>query len=123
MKNLEDRRLDLQNSLAAETAVPNDILPTPASIYKNRVEVLIDALNNSREQNAASEALRSLIEKITIEPGEDPDVTYATIHGEYCKLLLWLADRSRQTKTPLAFASGVCVRTSDQTSDTPEGML
>ena len=33
----------------------------------------------------------------------------AAIHGDLADILLWVADRGRQTKTPSASASGVCV--------------
>ena len=49
---------------------------------------------------------------------------FATIHGEYAKILLWLNDQCRQTKTPLAFASGVCVYVSGKLLvTTPESVV
>ena len=57
-------------------------------------------------------------------PDPEADGMLATIHGDYVQVLEWLAERCRQTKTPLALASGGSVISSDRADDiTPDGVV
>lgn len=84
MNDLLLQTTDVQNRLATDAEEPADILPSLALIYR------------------------------VLTPTDEPAGVTATIHGDLAKTPLWLAERSKQTKNPLAFASGVCVMTSDQ---------
>jgi hypothetical protein len=79
----------------------------------------------SNERDKAAEAIRALIDRIVLTPTEDPAGVTASIHGDLANVLQWLGERCKQTKTPLAFASGVCVLTSDRldNSITPESTI
>ncbi|WP_157405652.1 zinc ribbon domain-containing protein [Asticcacaulis benevestitus] len=123
MADLQNRKSDLQMRLDHETVAELDKLPSLANVYREKVQRLTVALNNEEEREGAAEVLRGLIDRIVLTPGE-ADEMYATIHGEYGNVLNWLADQCRQTKTPLAFASGVCVVVSDRLPvTTPEGVV
>jgi site-specific DNA recombinase len=123
MADLQNRKSDLQMRLDHETVAELDKLPSLANVYREKVQRLWVALNNEGEREGAAEALRGLIDRIVLTP-EEADEKYATIHNEYGNVLNWLADQCRQTKNPLAFASGVCVMTSDGLPvTTPEGVV
>ena len=47
-----------------------DLLPTASAIYAKKVAALTEALNRSDERQEAAEALRVLIEKIVLTPGQ-----------------------------------------------------
>ena len=109
LKELKAQKLDLQNRLATDVNVPADVLPSLALIYRAKVESLAAALNVPNERDKAIDAIRGLVDKIVLTPAGEPGAVNATIHGDLADILKWLAERCRQTKTPLAFASGVCV--------------
>ena len=109
MNELQAKKSDLQSRLATDAEVPNDILPSLALIYRAKVEALRASLSDPNERDNAAEAIRALIDHIVVTPCDGPDGLTAAIHGDLADILLWVADRGRQTKTPSASASGVCV--------------
>ena len=88
-----------------------DIHPNIAEIYRRKVERLSEALNHPAERDAAADAIRGLIERVTLTPGPKRGVLDATLHGEFGAILEWVAAReaqeSRHDKTPSACALGV----------------
>jgi len=52
------------------TGVP-DILPNVSGVYRKKVQRLVAALNEPKDQAEAAEAIRGLIEKITLRPGPE----------------------------------------------------
>ena len=125
MNDLQAQKIDLQNRLATDADVPADILPSLALIYRAKVEALTQALSLPNERDKAAEAIRALIDRIVITPTDEPAGVTASIHGDLAQILVWLGERCKQTKTPLAFASGVCVMTSDrlENSIAPESTM
>ncbi|WBO24517.1 recombinase family protein [Sphingomonas abietis] len=88
-----------------------DIHPNIAEIYRRKVERLAEALNHPAERDEAADAIRSLIEKVTLTPGPKRGAVNATLHGEFGAILEWVErrERSENDNTPGAFASGVSV--------------
>lgn len=88
-----------------------DIHPNIAEIYRRKVERLAEALNNPAERDEAADAIRGLIERVTLTPGPKRGVLDATLHGEFGAILEWVAAREakecRYDKTPSAGALGV----------------
>ena len=88
-----------------------DIHPNIAEIYRRKVERLAEALNHPAERDEAADAIRGLIERVTLTPGPKRGQVDATLHGEFGAILEWVERRERAENhnTPSAFASGVSV--------------
>ncbi|MEQ9639809.1 MAG: hypothetical protein RIM84_07260 [Alphaproteobacteria bacterium] len=61
--------------------------PKLAEVYRRQVERLEAALNESMVRPEAAEALRALIDKIVLKPGEKRGEVHAVLHGELGALL------------------------------------
>ena len=83
-----------------------DLHPNIAEIYRRKVERLAEALNHPDDRDEAAEAVRGLIEKITLTPGVKRGQISATLYGDLGTILDWAAQKQN---TPGAFASGVSV--------------
>jgi len=72
MIGLDDRRKELERTLSA-TPAPDPIRfhPKMAATFKLRVKALIAQLGLSEDALEAKEALRSLIERITLTPDQE----------------------------------------------------
>jgi site-specific DNA recombinase len=83
------------------------------SLYRKKVERLTEALNNPEDRNEAADAIRALIEKITLRPGPNRGEIDATLHGELGTILGWIEaqaiEKTRKRETPAAFAAGASV--------------
>ena len=88
-----------------------DIHPKIAEIYRRKIERLAEALNHPAERDEAADAIRGLIERVTLTPGPKRGAVNATLHGEFGAILEWVErrERSENDNTPGAFASGVSV--------------
>src|ERR1700722_9237177 len=113
MRELEAREDVLKALLAEEPADIPDIHPNVSGIYREKVERLTEALNTPEDRNEAAEAIRALVEKITLRPGPNRGEIDATLHGELGTILGWIAaqavGKTRKRDTPAAFATGVSV--------------
>ena len=117
-RTLVDRLLDLeaqqdaiQARLGAVTSDAPDIHPNIAEIYRRKVERLAEALDHPEERNEAADAIRGLIERVTLVPGTKRGEVHATLTGEFGAIMEWIAQReaAENDNTPSAFASGVSV--------------
>ena len=113
MRELEARE-DVLRELLAQTPVDiPDIHPNAAEIYRKKVARLTEALNKPEDRAEAGEAIRALIEKITLKPGPNRGEIDATLHGDLGTILAWIeaqaTGKTTQTKTPAALATGVSV--------------
>jgi site-specific DNA recombinase len=113
MRELEAREDVLGELLAQEPADIPDIHPNVSGIYRKKVERLTEALNTPEDRNEAAEAIRALVEKITLRPGPNRGEIDATLHGELGTILGWIeaqaVEKTRKRETPAAFATGVSV--------------
>src|SRR6266567_3905908 len=113
MRELEAREDVLKELLAQEPANIPDIHPNVSGIYRKKVERLTEALNTPEDRNEAAEAIRALVEKITLRPGPNRGEIDATLHGELGTILGWIeaqaVEKTRKRDTPAAFATGVSV--------------
>lgn len=106
LSELEAREDELNARLAqAPVGIP-DIHPNIADIYARKVARLADALQHADERDEAADAIRGLIEKITLSPGPKRGQINATLHGELGTILDWT---TQKTNTPGAELSGVSV--------------
>ncbi len=86
---LEARKIELNTLLADEPEDTPDILPSASAIYAKKVSALTKALNRKEERQEAAEALRGLIEKISLTPGLERGEIDATLYGELRTILEW----------------------------------
>ncbi len=98
LRELEARQDELNERL--DTVPPSlaDIHPNIAGIYRRKVERLAEALANPRDRDEAADAIRGLIERIVLTPGERRGEMHATLQGDLGTILEWAgADNSRKT--------------------------
>ena len=113
MRELEAREDALRELLAQTPVDIPDIHPNAAEIYRKKVERLTEALNRPEDRAEAGEAIRALIEKITLKPGPNRGEIDATLHGELGTILAWIEaqalGKAQKQNTPGAGLSGVSV--------------
>ena len=91
LRELEARQDELVGRLAAAPADLPDIHPNIAGIYRRKVARLADALNHPEDRDEATTAIRGLIERIVLTPGEKWGEVHATLHGDLETILEWTA--------------------------------
>ena len=82
------------------------IHPNVAGLYRRKVERLAEALQRPQERDEAAEALRALIDHITLTPGPRRGEIDATLHGDLGTILEWTAQKAN---TPGRDGAGVSV--------------
>ena len=82
-------------------------------LYRKKVERLTEAPKTPEDRNEAAEAIRALVEKITLRSGPNRGQIDATLHGELGTILGWIetqaTEKTRKRDAPAAFAEGVSV--------------
>ena len=91
LRALEARQDEIAARLSAAPADLPDIHPNVAAVYRRRVERLSEALNRPEERIEAANAIRGLIERIVLTPGEKWGETHATLHGDLATIVDWTA--------------------------------
>ena len=101
----------LRARMATAPSVAPDIHPNIAEISRKKVERLAEAFNQPAERDEAADAIRGLIERLTLFPGIRRGEMSATLYGEFGTILEWVSRReaSENNNTPGAFATGVLV--------------
>jgi site-specific DNA recombinase len=106
LRDLEARQDEVTARLSRAPVDIPDLHPNVAGIYRRKVERLAEALRRPQERDEAAEAIRGLIERISLTPGAKRGEIAATLHGELGTILEWTAQKQN---TPGGFASGVSV--------------
>ncbi len=91
LRELEARQDELAERLASAPADFPDIHPNVAGIYRRKVARLADALKHPEDRDEAATAIRGLIERIVLSPGEKWGEVHATLHGDLGTILEWTA--------------------------------
>ena len=99
MRELEARQDELSERLSAVPADLPDIHPKIADIYRRKVERLAEALADPRDRDEAAEAIRGLIERIVLTPGEKRGELHATLHGDLGTILEWAGNGAKKGAT------------------------
>jgi DNA invertase Pin-like site-specific DNA recombinase len=99
LRELEAREDELRARLAQAPADIPDLHPNVAGIYRRKVERLAAALRHPQERDEAAEAIRALIERITLTPGPKRGEIDATLHGDLNKILEWATRTGQKNKT------------------------
>ncbi len=81
LRELEARQDELTERLAAVPADVPDIHPNIPEIYRHKVARLAEALDRPEDRDEAA-AIRGLIERIELTPGEKRGQMHATLHGD-----------------------------------------
>lgn len=87
MRVLRERKVELEALLSSELEDTLDIHPNVAAMFKKKVERLTESLNQPEDRAEASEAVRALVEKIVLSPGDKRGEIFATLYGELGTLL------------------------------------
>ena len=106
LRELEAKQDELTERLSRAPVDIPDIHPNFAGIYRRKVERLAEALQRPQERDEASEAIRALIDRITLTPGPKRGEIAATLHGDLAKILEWTAQKQN---TPGRDGAGVLV--------------
>ncbi len=99
LRELEARQDELKAQLATAPANLPDIHPNVASIYRQKVERLAEALNKPEERAEAAGAIRGLIERIVLTPGANRGEMDVALHGDLGTILEWTTTRDGIKKT------------------------
>ena len=87
MRELEARQDEIEERLAAAPVDIPDIHPHIAMVYRRKVERLAEALADPRDRDEAADAIRGLIERIVLNPGEKRGQMDAALHGDLGTIL------------------------------------
>lgn len=101
MQELRDRKVELNALLSSELEDTLDIHPNVAAIFKKKVERLTESLNQPKDRAEASEAVRALVEKIVLSPGDMCGEIFATLYGELGMLLRFVNLKDTKSGKPL----------------------
>jgi len=99
LHDLEAKQDELTERLSRAPVDIPDIHPNVAGIYRRKVERLAEALRQPQEREEAAEAIRALIERITLTPGPKRGQIDATLHGDLGTILEWTARTGQKNKT------------------------
>ena len=102
LRELEARQDELNECLAAGPADIPDIHPNIAIVYRRKIERLAEALADPRDRDEAADAIRGLIERIVLTPGDKRGEMHAALHGDLGTILEWAGSRRGKgaTDTP-----------------------
>ena len=104
LRELEARQDELNERLAAAPADLPDIHPNIADIYRRKVARLAEALDHPEDRDAATSAIRGLIERIVLTPGAKWAEMDAVLHGDLGAILEWAGNRRENTRTDIPMA-------------------
>ncbi|MGH7048993.1 MAG: recombinase family protein, partial [Stellaceae bacterium] len=105
---LESQRDTITDQLAHAPQEAPDLHPNIAGIYRRKIERLAEALADPDAQRDAGEAIRCLIERVTLSPGARRGEMIATLHGDLATILEWSERVGQKNKTDTP-GSGVSV--------------
>ena len=100
LRELEARQDELNARLATVPADIPDIHPNVADIYRRKVARLAEALNHPEDRDAAASAIRGLIERIVLTPGEKWGQTDIVLRGDLAAVLEWTGAGKGKTDAP-----------------------
>ena len=101
MRELEARQDELAERLAAVPADIPDIHPNITIVYRRKVERLAEALADPRDRDEAASAIRGLIERIVLTPGEKRGEMHAALHGDLGTIIEWAGARGGKKVTDI----------------------
>jgi site-specific DNA recombinase len=100
--DLEKERDELQERLAESPLDVPDLHPNISEHYRRKIEHLIAALASPDLTPDAGEAIRSLVERVTLTPGANRGEIMATLQGDLVTILEWTQRSNPKNKTDTA---------------------
>ncbi|RTL86073.1 recombinase family protein, partial [Ancylobacter aquaticus] len=88
---LEAKQLELQERLAKAPLDVPDLHPNIAELYRRKVERLSDALDHPEDRYEAIDAIRQLITRVVLTPGDKRGEVHAVLHGDIVAIADWVA--------------------------------
>ncbi len=104
LRELEAKQDELTEHLSRAPVDIPDVHPNVAGIYCRKVELFAEALQNPQKRDEAAEAIRALIERITLTSDPRRDEIAATPHAAQSS-----NGRLKKTDTPGRDGAGVSV--------------
>ncbi|GAJ29067.1 recombinase family protein [Acidomonas methanolica] len=101
MQVLRERKVELDALLSSELEDVLDIHPNVAALFKKKVERVTESLNQPEDRAEASEAVRALVEKIVLSPGDKRGEIFATLYGELGTLLRFVNQKDTKSSKSL----------------------
>ncbi len=103
MSELETAKADIENELKElQSPTVLEIHPNLGKVYARKIKKLIEALNSDQDTRLqATAVLRTLIEKITIHPGQRKGQVEIEIHGEMASILHFVQGNSVPLETTM----------------------
>jgi DNA invertase Pin-like site-specific DNA recombinase len=90
LTELEAKQDELSARLSEAPADLPDIHPNIGDIYRRRIERLTAALAHPDDAVEAADAIREVIDRIVITPGEKRGALQVTLHGDLDTILAWI---------------------------------
>jgi hypothetical protein len=75
-----------------------------ADAYRRKVERLVETLDHPEIRHEAAGALRSIIARIVLTPGEKRGQLHASLHGELPAILDFANDNAHSAPAPLVMS-------------------
>jgi DNA invertase Pin-like site-specific DNA recombinase len=110
LRELEAKQEALRERLAHAPEQLPDIPANVAEIYRRELDCLSDALNRSDARHEAAEAIRSLIERVTLTPGPKRGQVYATLQSELGTIVYW-STRGHKNAGAVSVVAAMCMWT------------
>jgi hypothetical protein len=104
---LERQRDEIEHRLADRPQDAPDLHPGIAEIYCRKVERLTETLRDPATHREAGEAVRGLIERVTLSPGDRRGEMRATLHGDLATIVEWTRAGKNKTDTPVGVSVSV----------------
>jgi len=105
LSELESQQEQLRLRLS-ESPTSVRLHPRLADIYANKVRELERSLNDPAIRGEAAEVLRSLVDRIELNPRKEGEGVDATLHGDLAEILSFCAQPDRKDQPPKAKTSG-----------------
>jgi site-specific DNA recombinase len=104
MTELERRREEIIARLAQAPQPVPAIHPNMAEAYRRKVDRLVETLDHPEIRHEAASALRSIIARIVLTPGEKRGQLHASLHGELPAILDFANDNAHFAPAPLVMS-------------------
>jgi site-specific DNA recombinase len=101
MTELERQKAEIAARLAQAPRPAPIIHPNMAQAYLRKVERLVGTLDHPEVRHEAASALRSIISRIVLTPGEKRGQLHASLHGEFPAIMKFANDNVHFSPAPL----------------------
>jgi site-specific DNA recombinase len=104
MTELERQKAEIAARLIQAPQPVPTIHPNMADAYRRKVERLVETLDHPEIRHEATSALRSIIARIVLAPGEKRGQLHASLHGELTAILDFANDNGHSAPAPLVLS-------------------